>query len=180
MIDWPNVLVGFALGVAATLAFWIVDRARGGRQRRAETWESWKVAMSDLEFLMWKPETRSSDIFVARSRYPIDLWRAILTDREGFRLLERVEGAYSSVEYFAAQRVADPSPEKIERFARAESEWSDARTAFVNYSRSAKSAGYTKLVEREERQQLRRDALRHPITTTKQMRRNAQMRANRR
>jgi hypothetical protein len=43
MIDWPNALVGFVLGVVASLLFWIPDRIRAGRQRQDELWESWKV-----------------------------------------------------------------------------------------------------------------------------------------
>lgn len=179
MIDWPNALIGFALGVVATLVFWIPDRIRAQRQRRREIWESWKVAMMDLELLMWKPETRAYDIHVARSRYPIDLWRAVLTEREGFILLERAGSAYSSVEYFANRFSADASPENSARFKRAESEWSTARAAFANYSRNAQSEGYDQLVRREERQQNRRDLLQRPIKTTRRLRHDAQMRKSR-
>ena len=176
MIDWPNALVGFALGVVATLLFWIPDRIRAGRQRRAETWESWKVAMKDLELLMWKPETRGADVYVARTRYPIDLWRAVLDDREGFMLLERAEGAYPSIEHYASRFASDPSPENNTRFLRAQDEWQAGRVAFANYSRNAQSEGYHQLVQREERQKNRRDLLRHPIKTMRRIRHNARMR----
>ena len=168
MIDWPNALVGFLLGVAAMLLFWIPDRMRAGRQRQEELWESWKVAMKDLEILMWKPETRADDIYVARARYPIDLWRTVLTERGGFLLLERAEGAYSSVEHLGNQISADASPEKRARFLRAQGEWSSAREAFANYSRNAQSEGYDQLV--------RRDLLHHPIKTARRLRHNASMR----
>ena len=176
MIDWPNALVGFVLGVAATLLFWIPDRIRAGRQRQDELWESWKVAMKDLEILMWNPETRAGDIYVARTRYPIDLWRTILKERDGFLLLERAEGAYASVEHFGNEFSADASSEESARFLLAQSEWASARVAFTNYSRNAHSEGYDQLVRREERQRNRRDLLQHPIKTTRRLRHNSSMR----
>ena len=176
MIDWPNALVGFALGVAATLLFWIPDRIRAGRLRQDEFWESWKVAMKDLEILMWNPETRAGDIYVARTRYPIDLWRTVLKEREGFLLLERAEGAYATVEHFGDQSPSDASSEKRERFQLAQSEWASARVAFANYSRNAQSEGYDQLVRREERQRNRREFLQHPIKTTRRLRHNSSMR----
>jgi len=127
-----NALIGFVLGAAATLLFWILDRIRAGRQRQDELWESCKVAMKDLEILMRNPETRAGDIRVARTHYPIDLWRTILKEREGFLLLERAEGTYSSVEHFGNQFSADASSEKRTRCLLAQSEWASARVAFAN------------------------------------------------
>jgi hypothetical protein len=177
VIDWTNALVGFGLGVVTTLLFWIPDRIRSERLRRAEAWESWKVAMKDLELLAWKPETRSNDLYVARARYPIDLWRAVLRDREGFHLFEKLEQSYWSVEYRADQLTANSSDETMANFAEAEARWLAARVAFANYSRNAQSAGYTILIRTEERQKDRRDLLRHPIRTSLRLRHNRHMRA---
>lgn len=177
MIDWPNALAGFVFGVLTTLMFWIPDRIRATRERRRDLWEEWKVAMKDLELVAWKPETRGGDFYVARSRYPIDHWRAVLPEREGFILLEQLEGSYPAVEHFGKQYVADPSDSvNAERFRQAERRWNDARAAFANYSRKAQSIGYTQLVQREERQETRRYLLRHPFKAIQRMRLNAQRR----
>lgn len=177
MIDWSNALAGFGFGVLTTLMFWIPDRIRETRERRRDLWEAWKVAMKDLELVAWKPETRSVDFHIARSRYPIDHWRAVLPEREGFILLEQLEGSYPSVEHFGNQFAADPLDEVIaDRFRRSERTWSDARVAFANYSRKAQSSGYTQLVRREERQENRRYLLQHPFKALQRMRLNAQRR----
>jgi hypothetical protein len=170
MIDWPNALIGFGFGVLTTLMFWIPDRIRARRERRRDIWEAWKVAMRDLEFVAWKPETRSADFHVARSRYPIDHWRAVLNDREGFVLLEQLETSYPSVEHFANQFSADPSATNEQLFRRAETRWAEARVAFANYARNALSEGYTEVIRREERQQIQRDLLRHPLKALQRLR----------
>lgn len=176
MIDWPNALAGFGFGVVTTLMFWIPDRIRATRERRRDLWEAWKVAMRDLELVAWKPETGSDDFHIARSRYPIDHWRAVLPDREGFILLEQLETSYPSVEHFHKQFAADPSDSNEERFRRAERRWIEARVAFANYSRNAQSSGYNQLVLREERQEIRRELFRHPSKAIQRLRLNAQMR----
>lgn len=173
MIDWPNALAGFGFGVLTTLMFWIPDRIRAARERRRDLWEAWKVAMKDLELLSWKPETRGVDFHIARSRYPIDHWRSVLPEREGFILLEQLEGSYPAVEHFANQFAADRSGISEERFRWAERRWSDARVAFANYSRKAQSSGYTELIQREERQQIRRDLFRHPFKEVQRLRLDA-------
>lgn len=170
MIDWPNALTGFAFGVLTTLMFWIPDRIRAKRERQRDIWEDWKLAMRDLEFIAWKPETRSAEFHVSRSRYPIEHWRSVLSDREGFVLLEQLEAAYPQVEHFGKQLVTDPSASNEQRFRAAETGWAEARIAFANYSRRALSKGYTEVVRREERQQIRRDFLRHPIKAMRRLR----------
>lgn len=176
MIDWPNALAGFVFGVLTTLMFWIPDRIRATRQRRRDLWEEWKVAMQELELVAFKPETRGIDFHIARSRFPVDHWRAVLPEREGFILLEKLEGSYPSVEHFGNQFAADPSDINAERFRRAERTWNDARIAFINYSRKARSIGYHELVEREKRRETRRDLLRHPFKAIQRMRLNARRR----
>lgn len=170
MIDWPNALIGFVFGILATLIFWIPDRKRAKRERRLDMWEEWKVAMRDLELVAWKPETRTADFHIARNRYPIDHWRKVLPDREGFILLEQLETSYGSVEHFGKEFAADPSDTNTERFRRAERTWCDARVAFANYSRRAQSNGYTEVVLREERQGIRRDLLHHPFKAMQRLR----------
>lgn len=173
MIDWPNALTGFGLGFLTTLMFWLHDRRRAKRERHDDLWEEWKVAMKDLELVAWKPETRSADFHVAVSRYPIDRWRAVLPEREGFILLEELEHSYPAVEHFGNQFAAGPSEINEERFRSAERRWNDARAAFANYFRRAKSSGYTQMVLREERQQIRRDLIRHPFKAVQRLRLNA-------
>lgn len=163
MIDWPNALTGFVFGILATSIFWILDRKRSKRERRLDMWEEWKVAMRDLEFVAWRPETRSADFHMARSRYPIDHWRKVLPEREGFILLEQLETSYPSVEQFGKEFAVDPSPINEDRFRSAERRWIDARVAFANYSRRAQANGYTEVILREERQEIRRDLFRHPF-----------------
>jgi hypothetical protein len=143
--------------------FWIPDRIRAKRQRHAEMWEEWKVAMKDIELLTWKPETRNRDIYVARTRYPLDLWRSVLKEREGFQLLERLEAAYSTIEYFADKRSSNPPSATYFQFEQAETAWNDARVAFANYSRRSQSKGYTELLRREERRETIRKFLRNPL-----------------
>ena len=173
MIDWPNALTGFCFGVVTTLMFWIPDRIRAIRQRHAELWESWKVAMKEIELLTWKPETRNRDIYIARTRYPIDLWRTVLKEREGFHLLEQLEMAYSTVEHFAEKRSIKPPTASYLEFEQAETFWNDSRIAFANYSRGAQSKGYSELVQREQRRQFRRDFLRNPIRAVRESRSRA-------
>jgi hypothetical protein len=172
MIDWPNALVGFGFGVLTTLMFWIPDRRRAKGERRRDLWEEWRVAMKDLELVAWKKETRSADFHIAVSRYPIDHWRTVLLEREGFILLEQLEHSYPAVEHFGYAFTADPSDVNEERFRAAERRWSDARVAFANYSRREQSRGYTQMVLREERQQIWRDFPRHPFKAAQRLRLN--------
>ncbi|KHL01610.1 hypothetical protein [Sinomonas humi] len=132
--------------------------------------------MKDLELVAWNPQTRGGDFHIAASRYPIDRWRAVLPEREGFTLLEHLEHSYSAVEHVGSQFAADPSDVNKERFKAAERRWSDARVAFANYSRKVQSSGYTQMVLREEREQIRRDVMRHPVTAMKRLRLNARER----
>lgn len=156
MIDWPNALTGFCFGVVTTLIFWIPDRIRAKRQRRAEMWEAWKVAMKDIELLTWNPETRNRDIY-------IDHWRTVLKERDGFQLLERLEMAYSTVEYLAEKRSTKPPSATYLQFEQAETAWDEARIAFANYSRGAQSKGYAELLRKEERRETTQKFLRNPL-----------------
>lgn len=36
MIDWPNLIAGFLIGLIPTLTIWLVDRSRVRRQRVRE------------------------------------------------------------------------------------------------------------------------------------------------
>lgn len=167
MIDWPNAIIGFLLGIGATLPFWIHDRLHARLERHRDLWAAWKVAMKEIELLMWKPETRASDLYIARTRFPIDHWRTVVDDRTGFVLLERLERAYASIEHFGNQYRQLPSRDTQNRFFAARDEWTAARIDFANYSRSAQSDGYTELVLREELRRRRHDLVRHPIRTVR-------------
>src|SRR3712207_6273737 len=92
-IDWPNALVGFALGFLASLPLWLIDRRRSARERQRDAWDAWKGVAKEIELLTYRPETTAGDLYLARVKYPIDSWRAILGP-DTFRLLEAVESAY--------------------------------------------------------------------------------------
>lgn len=176
MIDWPNALVGFLLGVLATLAFWLIDRGRAKRQRRQDAMDSWKGAAKEIELLTFKADTTAADLYTTRVRYPIDTWRSVLGP-ESFRLLERLEGTYHTSEHLA-QKVAegDAVAADVERLQGAVAERREAILAFANFSRLAQSEGYHEVVSAEERKRTRRDYLRHPIKTQRRQWHNRRMR----
>lgn len=176
MIDWPNALVGFVLGVAATLVFWFIDRARARRERRAEVWDAWKSAAKEIELMLGRPTTTAGSLYLARVKYPVDTWRAILGP-DSFRQLEDLQRSYGALEYWARTLSENPAdPELQAKFDSAMQERKEAMIAFANFSRQAQSDGYQAVIRAEARRDLRRDYLRKPISTWKRQRHNKRMR----
>ncbi|CAN5123953.1 hypothetical protein BH11ACT5_BH11ACT5_02600 [soil metagenome] len=167
MIDWPNALVGFILGVACTVVVWVIDHGREKAQRRDDAMDEWKTAAKQIELLTYKRETTAGDLYLERVRYPVDRWRAILGPDAGFRLLDNLEGAYQNTEGTLKLYVENETEEAHLRFQAAAQERQQALVAFANFSRRLQSSGYHEVVTAEQRRQIRRDYLRHPIRTWK-------------
>ena len=74
MIDWPNAIVGFFLGVLVTLSFWLVDRHHARVQRRRDALDGWKGAAKEIELLLGSAETTAATLYTTRVKYPIDTW----------------------------------------------------------------------------------------------------------
>jgi hypothetical protein len=105
-VDWLDLLIGFALGVAGTLLFWIPDRRRARRATEAE----WTRAARQIEVLVLDPQTRGGALRTLTQSMPIDHWRSQLGPSD-FRLLEKLEGAY-----WRAQHAAGGHAEKARDF----------------------------------------------------------------
>lgn len=177
MIDWPNLLAGFLLGLVPTLLLWWNDHRQSQRARTEDARVAWMGAARDIE-LGARPESTAGDIFLLRTKYPIDRWRSILGP-DDFRALERLESAYQQVEFRVEQaEKAGRTPESIARIDAALLERRDAYVEFANLSRRMQSASYHEVVTAEERARTRRDYLRHPIRTWRRERRNRLARRN--
>lgn len=168
MIDWPNALVGFILGVACTAVVWIIDHRRERTQRRADAMDEWKTAAKQIELLTYRQETTSGDLYLERVKYPVDRWRAVLGPDAGFRLLDKLESAYGNTEGMLRIYVENETEEAHLRFQAAAEERKQALVAFANFSRRLQSSGYHEVVTAEQSRQVRRDYLRHPVRTWRQ------------
>jgi hypothetical protein len=176
MINWPELLIGLVLGVLATLVFWLIDRAHARRQRKQDAEDAWRGVAKEIELLIFKLDTRVSDIDAARARYPIDTWRAILGP-DSFRLLEQLENAYGTSERFVRlMNETGQTPELLEKLRSAELKRIEAIQTFANFSREAQSRAYENVVTTEERDRTRRAFMRRPIATWKRERHNKEVR----
>jgi hypothetical protein len=165
MIDVPNLVGGFILGVLASLAFLFWDRAHERRRLKDEVQAAWISAASEVELLLWRSETTSVTLQTATARLPLDRWRRILGPGD-FRALEKLQAAYAIAEMTSAR------PQAAEALTA-------ARVEFANLVRYSRSDEYTRLIGREERQRIREDFRRHPIKTWKRQRHNRRVRATR-
>lgn len=172
MIDWPNLIAGFILGVVASLGFLIWDRRHERAKEKAEARSEWLSAASEIELVLWNQETTSTSLYSVVTRLPLERWRRLLGP-DDFRALERVQGAYASIEGFAARATDDAG---IRRFAQAAEELRASRIDFANLVRMSKSEEYTQLMDREERQKVRKNYRQHPIKTWKRERHNRRVR----
>jgi hypothetical protein len=176
VLDWPNLLVGAVLGFLLGMIPWAIDRARSRRSRIADVRAAWAPAAKRLELLAWDRTTTAADLYVARVGYPIDHWRKVLGP-DDFRLMERMEGAFSTVEFWARKHAESPGDGEVTaRLRRAAEEQRDAVVAFANMSRAMQSTQYTEVVDAEARAKLRGEYVRHPFRTFKRERRNRQNR----
>jgi hypothetical protein len=176
VIDWPNAIVGFVLGIAATCVFWAIDRRHAKRLRRLDALDSWKGAAKEIELLLWSKTTTSWMLYEARVKYPIDTWRSILGP-DDFRSLEEVENAFQTVEHLESKIATNTATASdIEWIERALPRKRDAIVEFANRSRRMQSAGYHEVVTAEQRRATRRDLLHHPIRTTRRLAHNKEVR----
>lgn len=185
MIDYPNLIAGFLLGLVPTGLLWWADHAKHKRERRQEALDSWRGLAKEIELLLFAPDTTWKTIYMARSRHPIDTWRSILGP-EPFRTLEEVERAFTAVEHMPVPLqlfifTEDDSPETeddrqrrviVERKRR-------AIVAFSNMSRSMQDEAYQEVIHKEERARVRAAYWRHPLRTWRRERHNRRMGAPR-
>lgn len=166
MLDWPNLIAGFILGVLGTLAFWLPDKARAKRHAEREARASWSVAAKQIELAAWQSATTSADLYRLRVQFPIDHWRLVLGG-EDFQKLEALENAY----FFFDHKPTEANAERLKA----------ARIEFSNVARSMQSEDYAEALFTEDRKRIRRDYLSHPIRTwmrerhDKRARREAEM-----
>lgn len=182
MIDWPNLIAGFLLGLVPTGLLWWADHSKQKENRRQEVLDSWRGLAKEIELLLYQPDTTSMTIYTARSRHPIDTWRAVLGP-EPFRTLEELERAYATAENMpglSPQLVfqTDNRPESaMDRQRRAVWEnRTQVSMKFANMSRRMQDEAYQVVTEKERRQKLRADYLRHPFKTWNRERHNKRIR----
>jgi hypothetical protein len=175
MIDWPNLIAGFLIGLVPTLTLWLVDRHRAKRTREREARDGWNVAAKTIESLLYKPDTTSVTLYDTVMSYPIDTWRAILGPDE-FRALEAVQNAYARAEFCVNEWKNSRSPETQAAMLAAGTRCAEAVTLFANLSRGARSAAYDSVVRAEARKQLKGSYLRYPVKTWRRERHNRAVR----
>lgn len=182
MIDWPNLIAGFLLGLVPTLVLWWADHSKQKEERRREALDAWRGLAKEIELLLYRPDTTSMTIYTARSRHPIDTWRAVLGP-EPFRTLEELERAYVTAENMpglSPQLVfhTDNRPDSpMDRQRRAVREnRKQVIVKFANMSRRMQDEAYNRVTDKEERQRLRADYFRHPFRTWKRERYNRRVR----
>lgn len=161
LLDWPNLIAGFVLGVLGTLPFRRRDLKRAKAEAVRAAREGWAKAAKRIELATWQPTTTAGDLYVLRTQYEVDYWRSLLGPKD-FKLLERLETAYQAVE-------REPTQERLKQ-------QTEARLAFANMSRRMQSQSYNEIVRAEERQRIRADYRRHPLRTWKRERRSKRMR----
>jgi hypothetical protein len=183
VIDFPNLIAGFLLGLVPTGLLWWADHAKHRRERRQEALDAWRGVAKEIELLLFAPDTTWKTIYTARSRHPIDTWRAILGP-EPFLALEEVERAFTAVEHMPAPSrffifEEDTTPEtESDRQRRAIVEQKRrAVIGFSNMSRAMQDEAYQEVIHKEERDRLRVDYRRHPFRTWKRERHNKRMRS---
>lgn len=169
MIDWPNLIAGFILGVIASLAFLLWDRRHERRKEKDEARSEWLSAASEIDLVLWKSETTSGTLHTVVTRLPLERWRRLLGP-DDFRALERVQNAYAGVELWSPRAAEDEAA--MQRFVQAADELRAARTEFVNRVRMQKATDYLRVVGDEFRQATLGEYRQHPIETWKRVRHN--------
>lgn len=152
MIDWPNALIGFVLGLIPTGIGWWSER----RKRRQQAAYEWVAFARGLEQLIWQPGLTAVKLHNATVDRPLDMWRSV-AGRTGFVALERLEHALENWEHLREQGPVDPGQEK-----RWLDELTTAHTAFANWVRAESSSQYNRLLRSEHQHH----AISHPLQTT--------------
>lgn len=173
MIDWPNLIGGFILGIATSAAFWLLDRARERRKEKHQALSDWMSAASNIELLLWKPDTTAATIYAATAVLPLDRWRRLLGP-EDFQALDRVQALSAATQALSVN--AANNEETMARFAQASIDLGDAKVTFANRVRFRKADAYNRVMGRENQRTIRVDFYRHPIRTYKRERHNRKVR----
>lgn len=98
MIDVPNLIAGFVLGLLGSFPFWWHDR----RRRLDEVDASWTRAALGLQDLVLAPETRGADLRRETADLPLDNWRSQIAS-PGFALLESLQVSMDTTEFLAGR-----------------------------------------------------------------------------
>lgn len=159
MIDWPNALIGFALGLLPTGLGWLLSV----RKRRADAAVEWLAVAEKIENTLWAPGLDYERLRSAYSTSQVDRWRTVLGP-ESFLLLEELEQAVGLLPL-----VAHDDAQVEAHQARVSAAIKD----FANWRRTTSSEAYQRLVVLEQRRASRARLVRHPVTTIRVLRRNA-------
>ncbi|MBX3093604.1 MAG: hypothetical protein KF680_03560 [Cryobacterium sp.] len=163
MIDWPNLLIGAALGALVTGGFWAGDHFLFRRRKRSEAMAAWFLAASELIDLLDSPETDAEVLNRAVRRYPLALWRGVL-GRSYFEEFDAVKYSFDSVYFWVGRlRGKDASPHTGE-FLEADIERLNASMrAFREVIEGIYTQMNAEISNAEHRAEQLRRLLRHPI-----------------
>jgi len=78
LIDGPNLIAGFVIGLVPTAILWILDRRRSHRQRVLDASTEWMRAAKEIELAAGQPTASAASLCLVRVKHPVDLWRSIL------------------------------------------------------------------------------------------------------
>ncbi|MBF4616298.1 hypothetical protein [Curtobacterium sp. VKM Ac-1376] len=164
MIDWPNLIAGFLLGLVPAGIGWFLDR----RKLREDIGQQWLAVARGLELAAWKVDVTAAALHTEQAGHPIDRWREQVGG-PGFQLLDVMAGALQSYEAWAFHPTREGDDRRaadaLQLFIR-------SRVEFANWVRRESSASYTRVVKREEGTRLRHDFVRHPWKTWRRTSRN--------
>lgn len=150
-INWPELVIGAALGFGLSLPFYFHQRS----ERKREVGISWTKDLRSLEPLLFAPGLTYSKLYTATSAFPLDHYRRVLGPSD-FRLLENFQNVLVEVEN-------PPPTSTVADRARALERANTLHTELVNCGRFRSSQEYTHLIERERWQERRR----HPFRAIK-------------
>ena len=88
MIDWPNLIAGFVLGLVPTGIGWLRSR----KKLREDLGHQWLAAARELEIVAGRPDLTSGALHAAQVGYPVDHWRGIVGG-SGFVLFDQMSRA---------------------------------------------------------------------------------------
>jgi hypothetical protein len=71
MIDWPNLIAGFLLGLVPASIGWFLER----RKLRADIAQQWLAVAGGLELAAWKRDVTAAALHTEQAGHPIDCWR---------------------------------------------------------------------------------------------------------
>jgi hypothetical protein len=151
MIDWLNLLAGFALGLLTSYGFLRVERRHQRKQARLQALSEWVPVAGKISQLVHAPDTTWETLRDEVASHPIDQWRAALGP-DDFVALERLEMAFM----FNYSTGGEPA---------LLAERQDAAAAFFNIFQHRNSERYAAVLAGEERQKVRHAFWRHPVRT---------------